>query len=262
MKETAQQRGYNFTSDDLLITSPLLDQYAWLKQCCTTRDFSPPDARKFEEVRDLQALIGLPPLPICYAQQKHTTNVGVVRREILDTSVSDGRFTFKETDAIVCGIPNVTVAIFTADCTPVFLVDPTTRVFALIHAGWKGTFGRICEATVEAMNRAGAKPADIVAWIGPSACQCCYEVSPEMIDQFRAEFCEGYDSEHCFNGRHLDLVEINRLQLLRAGLSSHNVALSGICTIHEHNRFYSYRADNKTNGRIVSMMTVLQSPDE
>ena len=85
-------------------------------------------------------------------------------------------------DASATAIPGLLLAIQTADCVPILLVDPRTRAIAAIHAGWRGTLARITQKTVGAMHREfGSRPQDLLAAIGPSIGPCCYEVGAELV---------------------------------------------------------------------------------
>jgi YfiH family protein len=126
----------------------------------------------------------------------------------------------------------------------------------LVHAGWRGTRNRIVEAAVSLMQKCASDPTNIVAWVGPMANACCYEVSEELITDFMMAFPDARDEDVNFTtGRHLDLVELNSFQLRRSGVPSESIIRSNFCTIHQRNHFYSYRADNGTHGRIFSMLS-------
>lgn len=237
-----------------LVQSPNLKELPWLRHASTTRNFSPPGLNKLDEIRQLQARLGLAGLPAVYAQQKHTNNVGVVNRNTLDTS--DNRFVFPFTDAIVCGTPNVTISIFTADCVPIFFADKSARIIALAHAGWQGTLARIAEQTIDAMKAEGAEPEHITAWIGPAIGGCCYEVGIDLIDRFRAEFSDALSTGFEFHrDRILDLVALNQFQMEKCGIPAANISASQLCTLHRRDQFHSYRGGSES-GRIISSMTV------
>jgi len=227
----------------------------WLRQASTTRAFSSPNADRREELIRVKAHLGADETVLVCAEQKHTSNIGIVSERFLAES-NDCFCCFKQTDAIVCPLPNVSIAIMTADCAPIFLVDPVQKVIALAHAGWKGTLGRIAAKTVVTMTELGCSKEDLIAWVGPMAGGCCYEVSNELIETFQAEFSE-WPVKSSIGTRNLDLVEINCRQLENAGLLGNKVHRSNICTIHNTDTFYSYRADNGTHGRIISAMVMI-----
>lgn len=249
---------YQFDNERLVAQALPLLQFPWLQHGSTTRHFSPADANRARELHHLRSHLQLPQdTPIFHAEQKHTSNVGMVKPEHVQQLTEDNRHVFLQTDAIVCPLAGVMIAILTADCAPVFFVDPVKRVTALAHAGWKGTFARIVQNTVDGMLQLGSRRENIVTWVGPMIGGCCYEVSPEMIEQFSAEFQQAIDQGITIaRGRHLDLAALNTWQLQDAGLAPENIHQSGICTFDQKHTFYSYRGDNGTTGRIISAMAI------
>lgn len=92
-------------------------------------------------------------------------------------------------DAFITATPGVTVAVASADCLPVLVADPENHVVAAIHAGWRGTLKRIVEKTIGEMRKSfGSNPAKLLVALGPSIHACCYEVGPEVIEEFRSQF--------------------------------------------------------------------------
>jgi polyphenol oxidase len=248
-----------FDSTGLLLHSTRLLDLAWLRHATTTRQFSPPDANKLEELRRLQQMLGVPQSgPIVYAQQKHTANVGLVDDEILRHWGAAGRFIFKETDAIVCPRAGVMIAVFTADCVPVVIADTRKRSVAIVHAGWQGTLGRVTAAAVQTLLESGSRPENLIAWVGPAAGACCYEVSPELVARFEDEFFDAATAGLTFSsGRMLDIPALNAWQLISSGVAPRDISMSGVCTIHEKERFYSYRADGNGTGRIITAACIV-----
>ena len=107
-----------------------------------------------------------------------------------------------EGDALLEDRPGAVIAVKTADCLPVLLVDERHRAVAAVHAGWRGTVARIAVGAVEAMRRRfGSEARDLHAAIGPGIGKCCYEVGPEVAAQFGGQ------------GRaHISLPDANRTQ--------------------------------------------------
>src|SRR5205823_3516331 len=90
-----------------------------------------------------------------------------------------------EGDALLENSPGAVVAVKTADCVPLLLVDERRRAVAAVHAGWRGTAAHMVARAVEAMaHNFGTKPADLHAAIGPGIGPCCYEVGPEVAAHF------------------------------------------------------------------------------
>ncbi len=243
-------------ANGLSISARPLSQIPWLRHGSTTRAFSSPDSPRLSDLLKMRDHLGCPSAFLAFAQQKHTNNVEVVSEDIIADDDGNAYHQFPETDSLVTQHTGVVLAIMTADCAPVFLVDPVKKVIGLTHAGWKGTFARIVENTVQHMRSLGSRPKDILAWVGPMAGSCCYEVSEELIEKFRTEF-SAWPAAVIHQGRYLDLVAINCLQLENSGVLPGNVHLSNLCTIHHADKFYSYRADNGTHGRIISAMVMI-----
>lgn len=89
-----------------------------------------------------------------------------------------------EGDATVSAAPGVICAVLTADCAPILLADPEARVVGAAHAGWKGALGGIVHSTVAAMEALGARPARMVAVVGPCIAQASYEVGADYQERF------------------------------------------------------------------------------
>ena len=92
-----------------------------------------------------------------------------------------------EADGVVTGRQGIACGALAADCAPILLADPKAGVVAAAHAGWKGALGGVAEATVRKMGELGAKPAHIVAIVGPCIGPASYEVGPEFRDRFLAD---------------------------------------------------------------------------
>ena len=107
--------------------------------------------------------------------QTHTTNIRVVTEQDRGMGVTK-QSTIKDTDALITNIPNIQLVAFSADCTPIFLLDTNKKAIAVIHAGWRGTVNGIAKKTIEKMTQTyGTNPKDIIAGIGPCIGQCCFQ---------------------------------------------------------------------------------------
>src|SRR5512137_2783960 len=94
----------------------------------------------------------------------------------------------EEADAVATASPGVAACVSVADCVPVLLADPRSGAVAAVHAGWRGTLGGAAAAGVRALvERHGARPQDLLAVVGPCIGPCCYEVSQDLSERFRAE---------------------------------------------------------------------------
>lgn len=153
----------------------------------------------------------------------------------------------EEADAVVSLRPGVAACVSVADCVPVLLADPVTGAVAAVHAGWRGTLARAAAEGVRALAReAGAPPERLLAAVGPSIGPCCYEVSPELAERFRAELGPVASGE---GTPRLDLWAANRRVLEEAGLPPGRIEVLGRCTACERELFFSHRRDAGRTGR-------------
>jgi YfiH family protein len=167
---------------------------------------------------------------------------------------ADGRTgCLAQADALVSNTPGLWVAIHTADCLPVLIVDPVRRAVAAAHAGWRGTAASIAMRAVEKLEaQFGSRPADLLAAIGPGICGKCYTVGAEVAAQFARWFPDRSDLNQQTT---LDLAETNRRQLIAAGLSAGAIYTGAPCTACHADEFYSYRVQGKT-GRLLSAVGI------
>ncbi|MBQ4874943.1 MAG: peptidoglycan editing factor PgeF [Rickettsiaceae bacterium H1] len=89
-----------------------------------------------------------------------------------------------EGDAIVTVNIGVNLAVRTADCVPILIIDPDESIISVIHAGWKGAKAGIIENTLKKINDKGGKTQNIIAAIGPCIRQNSYEVSEDFFHDF------------------------------------------------------------------------------
>lgn len=179
-------------------------------------------------------------------EQTHSTNVKV----LLETPAVEE---LKDVDAIVTQLSGHCLCVSTADCVPVMLFDVKKRVIAAIHAGWRGTVGRIVEKTLKVMNaQYGTEGRDVIACIGPSISMESFEVGDEVYDAFQIA---GFDMQciaRKYEKWHIDLWEANRVQLLACGVLQENIEVSGVCTYQRCEDFFSARRLGIRSGRILS----------
>ncbi len=144
-------------------------------------------------------------------------------------------------DGIVTTTPGLAVGVVTADCGPILFADAENGVVGAAHSGWRGALGGVIEATIAAMETAGARRTSIVAVLGPTITQANYEVGTEMM----AEFLNGDASRERFfapgrdeTRRQFDLPGFILSQIESSGATGSFVQR---CTYGEPERFYSYR---------------------
>lgn len=214
---------------------------------------------------------GKPLWPVVTLRQVHSDIVRHIERIPYEPLVADGMIT---------RTPGVLLAIQTADCLPVIMVDTRQHAVGVFHAGWRGTVKRIVEKAVGQMIRCfGSRARDLKAAIGPGIHRCCYEVGEEVRTQFESQF--GYWDRLFREVKEsdpvrekypllfltarapghgelpakifLDLVEANRQQLLAAGVPGNSIEISPLCTNCHPELLFSYRAEKGETGRLMGV---------
>ncbi|WP_230480952.1 peptidoglycan editing factor PgeF [Sphingomonas sp. Leaf21] len=144
-------------------------------------------------------------------------------------------------DALVTDRPGLLLGILTADCAPVLFADAQAGVVGAAHAGWKGAFGGITDATLVAMEALGARRERIVAAIGPCIARASYEVDAAFLRRFAEHtpenerfFADGRPDRYQF-----DLEAYVAHRLAAAGVS--RVVALGEDTYTQEDRFFSFR---------------------
>jgi YfiH family protein len=182
--------------------------------------------------------VGISPADLARSYQVHGDKIWVTGRAGYQSGF----------DAMVSVQPGVFAGVGIADCTPILLADPVTRVCAAIHAGWKGTVAGIVEKTAKRMieNR-GSNPGDILAYIGPCISQTHFEVGDEVAEHFAEEFKTRKGTKW-----HVDLKSANAEQVAKLGI--HQIEIDSACTVANNADYFSHRKENGTTGRMLALI--------
>jgi len=172
-------------------------------------------------------------------------------------TVDDQNYTNLRTaqaDGLITKVRGIAIGIETADCVPILLIDPVTPAIGAVHAGWRSTVQKIVQKAIKKMqDEFGTDPSRMIAAIGPAICGKCYEVDEPVMGPVRQNF-PFWNKVAQSRGKGkwgLDLVELNRRELLLAGLAEKNVHSLGMCTSCRKDLFYSFRVEGRT-GRMLS----------
>lgn len=197
-----------------------------------------------ENRREFFEALGFSENSVAAGAQVHGDNIELVE--------SPGRR--PSTDALMTRNTGLFLAISVADCVPILMFDKKIRSAAAVHAGWRGTVRSIVSKTATLMDeKCGSSPEDIVAFIGPCAGSCCYEVGQEVVDNFHGKFfAPGVTA-----GKYmLDLKSANADQLVRFGIPRDNIEISEYCTICNTD-FHSYRREGESSGRMLAVIGII-----
>lgn len=194
------------------------------------------------------------------SKQTHTTNILRVTKEHFGMGITKER-NYDNIDGLVTNEKGVTLVTLYADCVPLFFVDPVNEAIGASHSGWKGTVNKMGKCTVERMTKEfGTKPEDLMVAIGPSICQRCYEVSEDVIDEFRKNFAKKIVKDICYqkdNGKYqLDLWKANYYVLIEAGVKTENISTTNICTCCNSELLFSHRASKGMRGNMGAFLTL------
>ena len=208
-----------------------------------------------ENYRRIAELLGCDVSDMVCSDQTHTTNVRVVNECDRGKGIVCPK-DYTDVDGLITNVEGIVLATFYADCVPLFFIDVKNRAIGLSHSGWRGTVGRMGQITVDAMHREyGSRPEDVFAAIGPSICQDCYEVSEDVADAFRKEFCKDGQSDEILlskgNGKYqLDLWRANQIILEEAGIAPEKIQVTDICTCCNPDYLFSHRASQGKRGNL------------
>jgi YfiH family protein len=187
-------------------------------------------------------------------------------------------------DALITKQPGLLLAVQTADCVPILLADTRRNVVAAVHAGWRGTLRRIVQKTIGRMRmEMGTRPRDLLTVLGPAIGRCCYEVGPEVVTAFAAQFDAARDwfdgpFQRLARGEEptplpwlsrtppghpppapracLDLQAANRWQLLDAGVPARAIVTIDLCTACRTDLLFSHRRERGRTGRMMAVIGI------
>jgi len=185
------------------------------------------------------------------ANQTHSDHIKIIKsNDTLGWHSSEDAV--ENCDALITNKKGMVLCVLTADCVPILLIDRQKGVIATVHAGWKGTKSEIVSKTVDKMVQYfDVNLKNIVACIGPSIGQCCYEVNEDVAKHF-SKLSNAYIQKG--TKYMLDLPKLNKQLLMKSGLLELNIEMSNVCTSCEVNRFFSYRKEKGCSGRFMSMI--------
>ena len=191
---------------------------------------------KIEENRArMAAALGVGPDRLLTPRQIHSPDVAVADRPWT-------RENRPRADAVVTRVAGLAIGVSTADCGPLLFADDAARVVGAAHAGWRGAFSGVIDATISAMEKLGAKRDNINVALGPTIRQQNYEVGPEFVERFLSAdadnarfFTDAGRTGHAM----FDLAGYIGACVQRAGIVKFEDL--GLCTYADPARFFSFR---------------------
>lgn len=261
----------NRTGELEYLTFPLLEQTGIVRHLFSTRlggasegiystmnlSYTRGDEKEAvdENFRRIAEVLGCSVGDIVCSDQTHTVNLRVVGKQDGGKGILAPR-DYTDIDGLLTDEPGVMLATFYADCVPLYFVDTRKKAVALAHSGWRGTVGRMGMCVVDKMRETyGTDPSDIVAAVGPSICQACYEVSEDVADAFAAEFYKSGQKDEILESKgggkyRLDLWRANEIVLQEAGIPAGQIQVTDLCTCHNSEYLFSHRASQGKRGNL------------
>lgn len=176
---------------------------------------------------------------------------GTVVRVVDERSVDD----ITECDALVTAVPQAALCVLTADCVPVLIAASGGRPVAAVHAGWRGTAGRLVREVVQVLREQFEVPPHLLwAALGPSIGPCCYQVGGDVVTALRNAGLGRAIGTAADGTCRVDLRLANRLALTDAGLPDSQVLDVGKCTACNAKDFFSHRRQRGLAGRQLSFV--------
>ena len=160
-------------------------------------------------------------------------------------------------DAIITDQINLPIAVLTADCVPILVLDNQKKIIAAIHAGWKGAFKGIISKVIKFMVKKGSKPKNITAVIGPAISVKNYEVQKN----FYKKFIRKDKTSHKFfkmskKKLYFNLTSYVKSLILKSGVKK--IEKIDVNTFDTKNKFFSARRSKSLNhddyGRNISII--------
>lgn len=186
--------------------------------------------------------LGFAPDQLAWSYQVHGTEVRLVEAP----GGSEGY------DALITRTPGILLVVSVADCTPILVYDARTGAVAAIHAGWKGTAGKLAHKTLETMAQTwGTRGKDCWAMVGACIGPEAFEVGPEVAEKFE----DAYKKWDEIRGKYVvDLKKANTAQLLAFGIPETHIDVSLWCTVTHVQDYFSHRAEKGTTGRMLGFI--------
>lgn len=212
-----------------------------------------------ENFRRLCSVIGINYMDLVFSNQVH----GDVIKQVDEKNKGEGIVKEKSSlgyDGMITCSPGVPMITFYADCVPILFYDPVKNVAGMCHSGWRGTVKKIATKMVKIMkNVYDCNPREIIACIGPSIGQCCFEVDDDVRNEFEKafRFWKEIIQESGTGKSKIDLWRANQLQLEELGLLKENIQISGLCTACNNDVFFSYRADKGKTGSMGAIIQII-----
>lgn len=197
-------------------------------------------------------ILGINYKNIVTLKQVHSNKVIKITKEHRGRGALKFEESVDEADAMITSEYNLPLVVFTADCMPIFFLEPERRIAAIAHSGWRGSLNNIASKVVNEIVKNGGKAKNIIVGLGPAIRDCCYEVREDVYSLFDERFITKRDNRYF-----LDIYKINIENLINSGIKQENIYSTNFCTYCNINFCFSYRREGET-GRMASVIMLCQ----
>lgn len=195
---------------------------------------------------------------IVMTSQTHTANIMIVEEKDKGKGILRKR-DYENIDGLITNIKNIPIATTHADCVPLVLYDYRNKVIGVAHSGWRGTLKKIGEKMIQQMcMKFNCNVNNIVAGIGPSLCQKCFEVDEDVAKMF-INIDKNYEQFMYKNNikYYIDLWKINEYLFIKNGITKENIQNSRLCTKCNMDLFFSHRGQKGERGIMASIAMLI-----
>lgn len=185
-------------------------------------------------------------------EQVHGANIIRVGKQDAGRGTRSLKDQLSGTDAALTNEPKLVLSVRTADCGPLFFLDPVRRVIGIAHVGWRGAAARLTSKMVQAFRMQFlSRPEDLLVAMGPMIRSCCYQVGSEFQSAFGSLVTQREE------GLYFDLAGWIKQELEVSGVKAVSIFDSGFCTSCLNHRFPSYRKEGPNVRPLLSMISFI-----
>lgn len=193
--------------------------------------------------------VGFPFEDLVCMEQIHGSNIVLVNASMKGRGSERRADALLNTDGAITRERGIPIGVLTADCGSVFFYDPKKHVIGIAHIGWRGMLNGLPQKMIAAFSgNFLSRPEDLRVAFGPMIRRCCYEVGEEVASHF------GPFMEERGGKKYFDLAAAIKSSLQENGVKKSSTEDPGLCTFCKSERFYSYRREGESSGRMMSVV--------
>ncbi|WP_273125396.1 peptidoglycan editing factor PgeF [Bacillus weihaiensis] len=192
-----------------------------------------------------------------FAEQTHSNHIKKVTSQDTGKGIHSYDKGVLDCDGLYTNEKGIMLSLCFADCVPLYFFSAEKKCIGLAHAGWQGTVKDISGEMIKQWQLEGIEPQSVKVAIGPSIEACCYVVDDRVISAINELSLprDHMSYEMISQGQYkLDLKQLNKNLLIRAGVKEENILTSNYCTSCDADKFFSHRRDHGKTGRMLSFI--------